>query len=310
MISLTTEFCGVSLQNCFANASGPRCVTREELVALSQSDAAFVVSKSCTIEPREGNPEPRYRDTPFGSINSMGLPNLGYAFYSGIAAEIAKGKPYFVSVSGMKPEDNLTIIRELARNSAIAAIELNLSCPNLVGKPQIGYDFSASDQLLRDALHAAEGKPLGCKLPPYFDFIHFEQMAAVLNKHTPAFITCINSIGNGLVIDPETESAVIRPKGGFGGIGGDYIKPTALANVRKFRELLDPEIAIVGCGGIKNGTDAFEFILAGAQVVQVGTALYREGSAIFTRLNAELREIMQRKGYGTLDSYRGKLKVV
>ena len=309
MTNLATEFCGISLQNCFANASGPRCVTREELLALSQSDAAFVVSKSCTLEPREGYPEQRYADSPIGSINSMGLPNLGYAFYHRIAAEIAQRKPYLVSVSGMKPEVNLVIIRELAKNPAISAIELNLSCPNLVGKPQIGYDFPASDALLTDALRAANGKPLGCKLPPYFDFIHFEQMAVILNKHKPAFITCVNSIGNGLVIDPETESAVIRPKGGFGGIGGDYIKPTALANVRKFRELLDPNIAIVGCGGIKNGTDAFEFILVGAQVVQIGTALHREGPTIFTRIARELHELMQKKEYETLGAFRGKLKV-
>ena len=310
MGTLSTEFCGIALPNCFANASGPHCVTAEELRALARSNAALVVSKSCTLLPRAGNPEPRYFDTPFGSINSMGLPNLGYQFYSAMAAEIAKQKPYLVSVSGMTPEDNVTIITHIAANVHVHAIELNLSCPNLVGKPQVGYDIEASDRLIAAALKAANGKPLGIKLPPYFDFIHFAQMAEVLNRYPLAFITCVNSIGNGLVIDPETETVVIKPKGGFGGIGGDYIKPTALANVRKFRELLNPSIAVVGCGGVKNGTDAFEFLLAGAQMVQIGTQLYREGPGVFTRISHELEQVMLRKGYQSLDEFRGKLKVM
>lgn len=208
-MDLRAELCGIPLENCFSNASGAHCVTEQELLALAQSSAGFVVSKSCTLEPRQGNPEPRYYDTPLGSINSMGLPNLGYQFYGTIAPDIAARKSYIVSVSGMKPEDNITIIRHFAQIPEIAAIELNLSCPNLVGKPQVGYDCAASEALLTQALAAANGKPLGCKLPPYFDFIHFEQMAEILNRYKPAFITCINSIGNGLVIDIETESVAV-----------------------------------------------------------------------------------------------------
>lgn len=75
-------------------------------------------------------------------------------------------------------------------------------------------------------------KPLGIKLPPYFDIVHFDQAAAIFNKYPLKFVNCVNSIGNGLYI--EDESVVIRPKNGFGGIGGEYIKPTALANVHAF----------------------------------------------------------------------------
>ena len=135
-------------------------------------------------------------------------------------------------------------------------------------------------------------------------------MATVLNRHKIAFVTCINSIGNGMVIDLETESVVIKPKGGFGGMGGEYVKPTALANVRKFRELLRPEIAVIGCGGVKTGADAFQFILAGAQVVQIGTQLWREGPAVFARVDQELRALMEQKGYRSLEAFRGKLKVM
>lgn len=84
----------------------------------------------------------------------------------------------------------------------------------------------------------------------------------------------MNSIGNGLYI--EDESVVIKPKNGFGGIGGDYIKPTALANVHAFYQRLKPEIQIIGTGGVKSGRDAFEHILCGASMVQVGTALQKK----------------------------------
>ena len=104
------------------------------------------------------------------------------------------------------------------------------------------------------------------KLPPYFDIVHFDQAAAVFNQFPLVFVNCVNSIGNGLYI--EDESVVIKPKNGFGGIGGDYIKPTALANVHAFYQRLKPEIQIIGTGGVKSGRDAFERILCGASMVQ------------------------------------------
>ena len=86
-------------------------------------------------------------------------------------------------------------------------------------------------------------KPLGIKLPPYFDIVHFDQAAEVFNRYPLKFVNCVNSIGNGMYI--EDESVVIRPKNGFGGIGGQYIKPTALANVHAFYQRLDPSIQVL-----------------------------------------------------------------
>ena len=131
------------------------------------------------------------------------------------------------------------------------------------------------------------------KLPPYFDIVHFDQAAAVFNQFPLVFVNCVNSIGNGLYIEDET--VVIKPKNGFGGIGGDYIKPTALANVHAFYQRLKPEIQIIGTGGVKSGRDAFEHILCGASMIQVGTALQKEGVAIFDRITKELKEIMEEK---------------
>ena len=95
-----------------------------------------------------------------------------------------------------------------------------------------------------------------------FDIAHFDQAAKVFNRYPLKFVNCVNSIGNGMYI--EDESAVIRPKNGFGGIGGQYIKPTALANVHAFYQRLNPSIQVIGTGGVYNGRDAFEHILCGA----------------------------------------------
>ena len=308
---IKTRFAGINFENPFFNASGPHCTTKEELDILGQSKAAAVMTKSCTLEPREGNPSPRYVDiTNNSSINSMGLPNLGYKEYMKLIPELTvHNKPIFSSVSGMKIEDNIQMISELSDVKELDAIELNLSCPNVVGKPQVGYDFQQSVEVIQEVQKICK-KPLGLKLPPYFDFVHFETMAKIINQSRVNFVTCINSLGNGLVIDIAKEQVVIKPKGGFGGMGGKLVKPFGLSNVRKFRELLKPEIQVIGCGGIFSGIDAFEYILAGADMIQVGTILKQEGPTAFQRLTDELKIVMQAKGYNSLDEFRNKLKEI
>lgn len=296
----------MSLASPVFNAAGPLDVTLEELRAIADSASAAVVMKSCTLEPRDGNEEPRYRDLDLGSINSMGLPNLGYRAYVEFASVLRDcGKPVIASVAGMQPDHFPVMVRAFQESDA-ALIEVNLSCPNLKGKPQIAYDFEGMDAILGEVCGLGK-KPLGVKLPPYFDPVHFEQAAAVLRRHPLAFVTCINSIGNALVIDPETERPVIRPKDGFGGLGGRYVKPTALANVRAFRQLLGDRMQVIGVGGIETGTDAFEFLLAGAAAVQLGTVFMREGTGCFSRVVSELGSLLERKGYASPSAATGRL---
>lgn len=308
-LDLSVSWLGMKMSSPLFNASGVYCRTREELERVRRSAAGAVVTKSCTLEPRAGNPEPRYRRTALGSINSMGLPNEGYRYYLDYAQAYDDPKPLFLSVSGMTLDDTLTILAELAALKLPCLPEVNLSCPNLPGKPQLGYDFAASAEAL-EAISRGYARPFGVKLPPYFDPAHFAAMAAVLNAFPLLrFVTCINSVGNGLVIDLDSESAVIKPKGGLGGLGGDYVLPTALANVREFAVLLTDKY-VIGCGGVKSGAEAFMHILAGATVVQVGTCLHEEGVGAFDRIEAELASIMQAKGYRRLEDFRGRLKTL
>lgn len=293
------------------NASGVHCMTTTELVELEQSNAGAFITKSCTLNERAGNPEPRYFDVPLGSINSMGLPNRGFDYYLDYALNYEKQQtqPLFFSIAGMSAAENLEMLTLIEKSDFQGITELNLSCPNVPGKPQLAYDFEATEDLLQQVF-ARFTKPLGIKLPPYFDLAHFDQMAEILNQFPLTYVNSINSIGNGLYIDPQKEAVVIKPKEGFGGLGGEYVKPTALANVRAFYTRLKPEIKIIGTGGIRNGQDAFEHLLCGATMLQIGTELHKEGPKIFDRITKELEQIMTEKGYRTIDEFRGKLKAI
>jgi len=306
-MDLSTTIAGIKFPSCFMNASGALCVTREELVALGRSQAGAIVTKSMTVETRQGNPSPRYYGFPGGSINSMGLPNLGYLAYAELIPELKKfGKPVIASVAGLCENDFPTIARTI-NDAGPDLIEVNLSCPNIPGKPQIGYDAEASERLMK-RLRKLITVPMGVKLPPYFDPAHHKLMGDVIGRCGVDYLNLINSVGNGLVVDSRTETVVIKPKGGFGGLGGTIIKPVALANVRAFWKHFDGRIPIIGTGGVMNGVDAFEHFLCGASAVQIGTVLVEEGLGVFNRLEVELAACLDKKGYKSVADCRGKLR--
>lgn len=309
---ISTKIGKISMETCIYNASGVGCRTHEELLKLNNCNSVgAVVSKSTTLFPRDGNLEPRYWDNGSNlSINSSGLPNKGYYYYLDDQIITSINKPYIVSISGTSFEDNISIL-DFACSKNIDGIELNLSCPNVIGKSQIGYDFEEMEKLVsksRNIIPSISNINFGVKLPPYFDFAHYEAAAGILNRNQIDTITCINSLGNGLVVDPIKEQAVIKPKGGFGGIGGQVVKPIALANVRKFSELTNADV--IGCGGIATGWDAFEHILCGAKAVQIGTQFYMEDLDAFSRITSELSDIMRSKNYQTISEFCGKLQTM
>ena len=302
---METKVGKLELTTCIMNASGVHCISETDLEDLNNSISGAIITKSTTFEKRDGNPLPRYYDNEYLSINSSGLPNLGYKFYIDQSKILVKSKPYIISVSGLSHNDNINIVKAINDALYVDGIELNLSCPNIVGKPQIGYDFNAMDNLLKDISNIISPRlNFGIKLPPYFDMSHFQMVANIINRYNIDSITCINSLGNGIVV--ENESVTIAPKNGHGGIGGSVVKPIALSNVVQFSKLT--KCSIIGCGGISNGMDAFEHILCGASAIQIGTQLYKEGLPCFKRIMDELKDIMDSKGYNSIDDFRGKLK--
>jgi len=346
---MDTTFYHLNLINPLINASGVKCMQSSQLDELTSCNIGSIVTKTCTPLQRQGNSEPRYYEPKnhLLTINSMGLPNEGVQYYldyykKNSASLQLSCKGRFLSLGGLSINENLNMLDIIYQNpenlTHLDAIEVNLSCPNIVGKSQLGYDFQNLESYLRiiftkietleetllvDMIKNLEpGKPelkekvdtkykvlIGCKLPPYFDMCHFQVIADILSKFPRLdYINCINSIGNGLVIDSNTEKVVIKPKNGFGGLGGKVIKPTALANVHQFYRLLGDKVKIIGCGGVSNGDDLFQMILAGATLVAVGSQMMIKGVKCIDKILRELEDIMKKKGYSTLDDFRGKLQ--
>lgn len=305
--NLKTELANVAFDSPLLNASGIHCQTADELADLAATaNLGGIVTKSATLLPRQGNENPRYYDLAYGSINSMGLPNLGYPFYLDYVQK-EEAKPTILSVAGLSADDVIEVLRDVQNSDYQGLTELNLSCPNVIGKPQTAYDFVATRKVLERVFEFFT-KPIGVKLPPYFDLVHFDQIAAVLNDFPLTQVNTVNSVGNGLVVDIEKEQVVTKAKGGFGGLGGAMILPTALANVRALRQRLNDSIAIIGTGGVTTGADVFAHILCGADMVSVGTQVIKEGLEVYDRLTQELQEIMDEKGYTSLADFRGKLQ--
>lgn len=306
-IDTSTKLANIPITSCFANASGCWCTTNEELGELDRASCGAVVSKSSTLEPRKGNPKPRFCLLDNGTINSMGAPNLGFEFYK----DYRCNKPFFQSIIPFSKDELQIMLTSLENDTVRHNVELNLSCPNLVNKSIVAYDYETFDLYLDKVKNMNLQKTtLGIKLPPYYEPGQFDTVSNIIKKYDNIkFVTCINSIVNGLVIDVDSETTAIKPKDGFGGVGGIYCKPTALANVRQFYTRIGDKIDIVGCGGVSNGEDAFEHILCGASAVQVGSALMRKGPNVFQHLNLELMSVMYKKKYKCIDDFKGKLKV-
>lgn len=308
VMSVSTVFAGIEFDSCVMNAAGVLCMSAAELDAVAGSAAATLVTKTATLQAREGNAQPRYQDVGENSINSMGLPNRGVDYYLDYLAQDPLQSQRFLSISPMLPDDVPQLFARIREAGFTGLVELNLSCPNIAGKPQIAYDFESAAHILEQAseLYVAGGGRLGVKLPPFFDMAHFDSFASILNRFPLTFINSVNSPGNGVMLNGL--AMAIAPKNGFGGIGGPTIKPWALANVHAFYSRLKPSIQIIGTGGVATGRDVFEHILCGASLVQVGTSLHQQGPGIFDRLLVELAAEMERYGFAALEDFRGKVR--
>jgi dihydroorotate dehydrogenase (fumarate) len=161
-----------------------------------------------------------------------------------ISTLTSSGKPYIVSLSGLKLQDNLEMLGRAMGVEGISAIELNLACPNIPGKPTIAYDFEQMEDVLKAITSHPlfSKKPLGVKLAPYFDMPFFEQATTIIAKYPVRYVVTTNTIGNALFVDTEKECASMAAKGGFGGLGGGFTKPIALANVYHLCQLLAKKV--------------------------------------------------------------------
>ena len=235
----------------------------------------IVVTKTITPEPRAGNPPVRIAETEHGMINSIGLQGPGIeAFVEDSLPRLARlGVPVWVSVGGFAASDYARCCAALDGDDRVAAIELNLSCPNVEEAPETAAELVA-------AARAATSTPLYAKLSPaQWDIAASARSVVAAGADG---LSLVNTI-RGLAFDPAT----LRPRlvRGVGGYSGPGLRPIALACVHACAAAVD--VPIVGMGGVWSGRDALELLAAGASAVALGTVLFADPHAP-DRIRSEL----------------------
>jgi dihydroorotate dehydrogenase (NAD+) catalytic subunit len=273
-VDLSVTLAGIRLKNPVLAASGTfgYGVEFAELVELNRLGG--IVVKGLSVEPLDGLPAPRLVETPAGMLNAVGLQNIGVArFIEEKLPELRRCDTAIIAnVFGTTTEEYVEVIEQLNRAEGVAAYELNVSSPNA---RRGGMQFGTDPELLREVVTAAKRaarRPLIVKLSPNVgDIAQFARIAAESGADA---LTLINTL-LGMAIDLETRRS--RLGNPTGGLSGPAIKPVALRMVWQAARAVS--IPVIGVGGISSGTDALEFMVAGARAVEVGTANFVEPSA-------------------------------
>jgi dihydroorotate dehydrogenase (NAD+) catalytic subunit len=271
------ELCGIELKHRVINASG----TFDAIAARrAYGDALFAdfpfsafVSKTITPEPRTGNEPQRIWETPAGMINSIGLPNRGLdGFLAEDLPQLAElPVPLIVSVMATGHEEFARLVKGVGERDEVAAIELNVSCPNVHSGLIVGEQPEETESLL-ETLRPLTEKPLIVKLTP--NVAGPADVAAAAEQGGADAVSLINTL-KASAIDPATGAPGIAA--GHGGLSGPAVRPVAIAQVRAVAAVV--AIPIVGMGGVCSGADAVEMLAAGAALVAVGTENFRDPGA-------------------------------
>jgi len=302
---LSIEIAGILFQNPVMNAAGTLDLEPpgvKELVQIEKFGA--FVQKSITLNPREGNSQPRIFETPAGMINRIGLENVGVEkFVQEKLPFIHMLKPVdvplIVNVAGESIEDflNTAIVLETKSQGRIAALEINVSCPNV----EKGLIFSTNPEMVWELVMALKTKislPLIVKLTPNVDNIGLVAEAAV--SAGADVLSLINTV--------KARAFIKRgPNAGQwieGGLSGPAIKPIALQKVKEVVKAVDAPV-IIGMGGISNTEDALDFFRTGVNAIAIGTATFRDPAAIVKIIDG-LEQYLQEKGYKNLAELKTK----
>lgn len=298
--NLTTTLGPLMLKNPVIAAAGTFGYGEEfeERVPLERLGA--FVTKTLTLQPREGHPAPRLVETPAGMLNAVGLANLGIERF---LAERwprlrARGVPVIVSILGESREEFIALARQVDGAGGVAALEVNLSCPNTAagGEGLVAQDPQATEATVA-AVRQVTRLPLIAKLAP--DVTDIRPIAQAAQRGGADILTVANAF-IGMAIDARTRrSTLSRPTGG---LSGPAIKPLALYRVWRVAQAVT--IPVIGLGGIRTGEDAVEFLLAGARAVAVGTAHFADPRASL-RVLEELERYARRAGAARLADWVG-----
>jgi dihydroorotate dehydrogenase (NAD+) catalytic subunit len=272
-----TEFCGIELAHPIINASG----TFDAIAARRAFGDALVehfpfsafVSKTVTLQPRQGNPPPRLWELAGGMINSIGLPNKGLDGY--LAEDLPKlaqlPVPLIVNVMGFGRDEVTELVSALAEHDSVAALELNVSCPNVKTGLVMGADPHELSALL-SKVRPLTPKPLIVKLTP--NATDVPGVARAAESAGASALSLINTI-RGMALDHRTGRPWLG--GVTGGVSGAAVRAVALEQV--YAVASSVSIPVIGMGGVQSGRDALDLMRAGAGLVAVGTESFRDPAA-------------------------------
>jgi len=297
MAKLETIVAGVKMRNPLVLAAGVRSNYADLLIRAANEGAGAVTSKSCSLEPRPGHPNPTAMIHGQTVMNAIGLSNPGVKEESEQIKKAIKesGVPVIASVFG-KNADEFSQAAKIMESARPAMVELNISCPNVSREGSMfAADPVATEEIVR-AVKKAIKLPVSVKLSP--NVTDIAEIAIAAKKGGADAITAINCL-SGMWIDAYAKKPYLANR--IGGLSGPGIKPVALRCVFQIRQAVD--LPIIGGGGITTGVDAAEMLMAGATAVSIGSAVcYRKNA--FAEISKELTEFMDSEGYSKISDIK------
>lgn len=260
----------IRLKNPVIAASGTFGYAKEFEKLVNLAGIGAIITKTITLNPKQGNPMPRICETPAGMLNAIGLQNEGVDdFIKEKMPYLSKiGTPVIVSISGDNIDEFFILARRLNKIKNISGIELNISCPNIKSKGLVAQDAKETYEVVK-AVRKVTDKALITKLSPNVtDIVEIAEAAEDAGSDA---VSLVNTF-LGMVIDIDARKSKLGNI--TGGLSGPCIKPIALRMVYEVSQNIN--IPVIGIGGIMSADDAIEFMLAGAMAIQVGTANFIE----------------------------------
>lgn len=290
---------GLELSNPVIAASGTFGYGTEYAEVLDIQKLGAIISKGITLQPRQGNAQPRLVETASGLLNSIGLENIG------MSATIESKSPLWaewqvpviVNIAGESIDEFAQLAKALDGVPGISGLELNISCPNVSAG---GMEFGTNSEMavkVTSAVKKNTGLPIIVKLTPNVTDI-VEIARAVVSAGADS-LTVVNTF-KGMAIDTAKRRPILGNTAG--GLSGPAIKPLALYSVYKVAQAV--QVPVIGCGGIASANDALEFIMAGASAIQVGTTTFADPHTMLNIVEG-ISQFMQQNGLSCLNDLIG-----
>lgn len=299
MNRLAVELPGLSLKNPVIPASGCFGFGREFAEYYDLSRLGSIMIKAATEEARAGNPTPRVAETPGGMLNAIGLQNPGVDKIMEHELPFLEqyDLPIIANVAGKTLEEYVAVAKKISRAKNVAALEINISCPNVKeGGIAFGTDATVAAQLTK-AIKEVSSVPVYIKLSP--NVTNVVEIAKAVEEAGADGITMINTL-LGMRFDMKTGKPILA--NGTGGLSGPAIKPVALRMIHDVYKAVN--IPIIGMGGVETAEDVLEFFYAGASAVAVGTANFINPYACVDIID-RLPEVLDKYGFEKLSDATG-----